>query len=148
MRDLDRGVPVTDTLRDRYRMTPRDLENGMRKAGAPASSILGSGMTLSLEPHPLEYAELAFELGVILAQLPDRRADAELHYRAAQPYLEAAPRDRIDVAFALYVLSVRDGRLLEAAKILRNLAPRMPEQARRDFEAQAASLEAAARAQQ
>ncbi len=143
VRDLDRGVPMTDTLRDRYHMTPGDLENRMRKAGAPASSILASGVTLNLEPQPLEYPALVFELGVLLAHLPNRQADAERHYRAAQPYLETAPRDRFDVAFALYILSVRDGKLLEAAKILRDLAPRMPENTRRDFEAQAASLEAA-----
>lgn len=184
MRDLERDVPIVEALRERYRMTPRDLENAMRKAGAPASSILASGVTLQLEPQPLDYAALVFELGELLARLPNRHADAERHFRAARPFLDSAPPDRIDVAFARFVLSLRDGqretaealfprlvdsprgyatrkllldtdidradalaregRLLEAAQILRALAPKMPEKARLNLESQAAGLEAAA----
>jgi len=166
-------------------MSLRDLENAMRKAGTPASSILSAGVTLQLEPQPLAYAALVFELGELLARLPNRQADAERHFRAARPYLESAQPQRVDAAFALFWLYMRDGerekadslfaqlvetprgyatrkllldtdieradslaregKLLEAAQILRQLAPKMPENARLNLEAQAAGLEAAAR---
>jgi len=141
--DLEQGAAVADTLRVRYRMTPRDLENAMRKAGAPASSLLSSGVTLKLEPQPLEYAALVFELGELLARLPNRLADAERHFRAARPYLQLLLDTDIERADAL----AREGKLLEAAQILRQLAPKMPENARLNLEAQAAGLEAAAHAQ-
>lgn len=182
VRDLERGVPVTEALRSRYRMTARDLENAMRRAGVPTRSILSSGVTLDLEPQRVDYPELVFELGELLVRLPDRHADAARHFRVARPYLETASPERVDVAFAMFVLSLsdgerektdalfprlantsrghatrkilldtdfaradalaRDGRLLEAARILRELAPKMPEHARLNLEAQAAELEA------
>jgi hypothetical protein len=156
----------------------------MRKAGKPTRSLLASGLDLDVTPRRIEYAELVFELGEFLVRLPGRIADAERHFREARPYLERAPLERNDVAFALFALCVRDGerdqtellftrladsprgfvtrkflldagqdraealandgKLLEAAQVLRELAPKMPEKARLGLEARAALLEAAA----
>ena len=182
--ELDAGSSVAEALRARYRLTPRELENLMRKAGAPANSILPSNVVLDAEPVALEYRELLFELGELLNRLPNHRDDAERHFRAARPFLDSMPIERPDVAYALFALSLRDGerekadalfarlvqtpratvtqqflldvdidradalaregKLIEAAQILRELAPKMPEKARLNLEAQAAGLEAAA----
>jgi tetratricopeptide (TPR) repeat protein len=147
-------------------------------------AMRGPAMKMDLDPAEVAYPELLFELGELLARLPNRRSDAEAHFRAALPHLQQAA-DRPDVAFALFVLHVRDGerekadalfarlvesprehasrkflydvdveradalaregRLQEAARILRELAPKMPEEARLSLESQAAGLEAAAR---
>jgi hypothetical protein len=185
IRDLDEGANAEHALQARYGLTLAQMENAMRKAGAPMFAIRGPAVKMDLDPAEVTYPELLFELGELLARLPNRRSDAEAHFRAALPHLQQASADRPDVAFALFVLHVRDGerdkadalftrlvespreyasrrflydvdveradalaregRLQEAARILRELAPKMPEHARESLEAQAAGLEAAAR---
>lgn len=186
LHDLDSGIPTDVALRSRYNMSPENLEYAMRrKAGMPVRSILSSNVTLSIEPVPVDHSQMLFELGELLLRIPNRTADAELHFRAARPFLDNAASARADVAYALFSLCMRDGerekadalfaklvetpralaarqllldvdidradtlarngKLLDAAKILRDLAPKMPEEARLNLEAQAAGLEAAAR---
>lgn len=181
---LGAGMPVDAALREHYAFTPQDLQNAMRRTGKPARSVLSSGVDLAVAPVPVDYPELVFELGEFLLRLPGRIADAEQHFREARPYLESAPLERTDIAFALFALCVREGRhdqteilfsrladsprglvtrkflldagqdraeelasegkLLEAAQVLRELARKMPEKARLGLEARAALLEARA----
>lgn len=246
--DIDRGVDAVDALRERYRLTLRDLETAMRKAGAPAASLLlFTAPATAMEARPVSRAELLGELAELLARVQGREGEAERHFRAAidadtssgaihlayselllalanravdarveaqcaidhgvqdapralavigmsylaasdaataRTYLEqaheAAP-EWIDVLYPLFGIYVdagereladrlftriadtpranqarqrlldtdipradalaREGKLLEAAKILRDLAPKMPEKTRANLESQAARLE-------
>jgi tetratricopeptide (TPR) repeat protein len=246
--DLDRGAEADVALRERYRFSTRDLEIGMRKAGAPAASLLlFSAPPVAMETKPITRAELLAELAELLARVQGREGEAERHFRAAidtdssngaihlayselllalanravdarveaqcaidhavqnepralavigmsylaandaataRTYLERAHNgapDWIDVLYPLFGIYVdagereladriftriadtprgnqarqrlldtdipradalaRDGKLLEAAKILRDLATKMPEKTRANLETQAARLE-------
>jgi tetratricopeptide (TPR) repeat protein len=99
-----------------------------------------------------------------LASAPGERPDVAfarfaLHVRDGErdaaealfPVLVETPRAHatrkllLDVDIERADALARSGKLLEAAKILRELAPKMPDKARQNLEAQAAGLEAAAR---
>jgi hypothetical protein len=41
-------------------------------------------MDIDVTPVPLEYTELVFELGEFVLRLPNRTADAQRHFQAAQ----------------------------------------------------------------
>ena len=85
LRDLDEDTAVSDALRSRFAMTPRDLANLIaRNAAAPAAPILGNHVELAVEQVPLDRAELLAELGQLLLRLPNRTADAERHFEAAR----------------------------------------------------------------
>lgn len=76
---------------------------------------------------------------------------AEKNALAARPYLDrstSADPSGIDVAYALFQVDLdranalaREGKLLEAARVLRDLAPKMPERTRVSLESQAVRLE-------
>lgn len=219
LQDLDEGRDTTESIRARYGMSLPELEFAMRKAAAPATSLLVTAApAVTLELKPLAYPDLLAELGELLTRVKGREADAERHLHAAleadpdnavahlayaelllsmperiadagvhRPYLERAYHgapDRVDVAFPLFTLYVnagerdladilfprlvdsprgydarkllldteipradalaREGRLREAAKILRDLAPKMPDKTRANLEGQAANLESMA----
>lgn len=251
LKDIDEGRDTASAIEARYRMTPRDFEIAMRKAAAPATSLLmESAPAMTIEVKPIAHPELLYELGELLARLSGREADAERHLRAAlegnsengaahlayaelllsipqrvidarvqaqtaldhdgpnearahaviglsylaaddaltaRPYLERAydgAPERLDVAFPLFSLYVnagereladgifarladsprghdarrlllridlaradalaREGRVREAAKILRDLAPKMPEKTRADLDGEAVRLESMA----
>ena len=251
--DVHRGTDTAAAIRERYRLSLRDLEIAMRKAAAPAASLLlVSAPQVALEAKPLTRAELLYELGELLARVKGREGEAERHFRAAleadaesgaihlayaevllalpnravdarveaqsaldhdraleprangviglsylaaddsinaRTYLERADETDTDFTFPLFSIYVeagereladrvferladtprgnearrrllqadltranalaREGRLTEAAKILRDLAPKMPDKTRANLETQAARLEnIAATAQQ
>jgi hypothetical protein len=84
LRDLAGGKPSAVALQERFQMTPKELENVIRRrAGRPASSILSDKVRLDLELEPMSRAALLSELGELLARLPNRAADAERHHMAA-----------------------------------------------------------------
>ena len=121
LKDVDEGRDTASAIEARYRMTPRDFEIAMRKAAAPAKSlVMESGPATSIEVKPLARAELLFELGELLGRVKGREEDAERHFRAAlesdartaRPYLERAYEgapERFDVAFPLFSLYVTSG---------------------------------------
>ena len=196
LQDIDEGTDAAAAIHARYGMTLKGLEIAMRKAGAPAISLLISTIPpVTLEAKPMTRGELLCELGDLLARVSGREKEAERHFRAAldtdpasvKPYLERVfERDpgQLDVAFPLFSLYVergerenadrmfdrlvettrvndarrllldtevpradalaREGKLLEAARILRDLAPKMPQKTRANLEGQAVRLESLA----
>ena len=82
--DIDRGVETSAALRERYRFSTRDLELAMRKAGAPAASLLlFSVPPVAVEIRPITRAELLGELAELLSRVEGREGEAERHFRAA-----------------------------------------------------------------
>lgn len=83
--DMDAGTSALDALRAHYRMSAIDLEIAMRKAGAPATSVLLDPVSLPYAPSPVPHDALLHALGELLAQVPNREDEAERHFRAALP---------------------------------------------------------------
>ena len=87
-----------------------------------------------MQPVKVTYADVLFELGELLARVPNGEADAERHLYKARKLLLDAGIPRADAL-------AREGKLVEAAKILRDLAPKMPAKTRANLETQAVRLE-------
>lgn len=84
MKDVDEGRDTAAAIEARYGLSLRELEFAMRKAAAPATSLLmESAPPVTVEVKPLAYPELLLELGELLARVKGREADAERHFRAA-----------------------------------------------------------------
>jgi len=82
--DVDQGRDTAEAIEARYGMSLPELEFAMRKAGAPATSLLiESAPPVSLEVKPLAYPDLLVELGELLARVKGRETDAERHFLAA-----------------------------------------------------------------
>lgn len=133
--DVHLGMNQAEAIQKHFGLTLRELEGALRKAGAPASSLLlDSAPPASVQPVKLTYADVLFELGELLARVPNGEADAERHLYKARKLLLDAGIPRADAL-------AREGKLVEAAKILRDLAPKMPAKTRANLETQAARLE-------
>lgn len=84
LRDVDEGKSSEAALAERFAMTPKQLENLIRRnANRPASAIPADKVPFAIAPEPLSRAALLSELGELLARLPNRAADAQRHHMAA-----------------------------------------------------------------
>jgi hypothetical protein len=99
-----------------------------------------------LEQHAAARPDAAFALFSLCVRDGERdHADALFAQLIDSPRAYATRRFLLDFDTERADALARDGRLLDAARILRELAPKMPEKARLNLETQAAGLEAQAR---
>jgi len=127
--DLRNGARTDIALQKHFRLSPNQLEVAMRMAGMPAPSMARDEIFVAMDVATVDRGTLLAELGDLLASVQGRESDAERHYRAA-----------IERANVL----VSEGRIAEAARLVRELAAKLPDQARRELEAQALRLESGA----
>ena len=105
--DVDKGMNPADAIRERYGLTLREFEIAMRKAAAPAASLLlVNAPPVAIEAKPLTRAQLLYELGELLSRVRGREGEAERHLRAALEADEA--NAAIHLAYAELLLAVPD----------------------------------------